>query len=84
VFVIGHRKRQPQVILYIVDMDAAADEAQRAIYRRMSVEAKLLASQSLREFAWQLKRSAIRRRHPELNEGEVLDQVRASFADGAA
>jgi ABC-type Na+ transport system ATPase subunit NatA len=65
-------------------MDAEAEKAQRAIYTRMTVEAKLRASQALREFAWELKRSSIRRRHPELSEQEVLDRVRASFSNDSA
>jgi hypothetical protein len=65
-------------------MDPKAEEAQRAIYRRMTVEAKLLASEALRDFAWELKRSAIRRRNPDLSERELLDQVRASFRDVSA
>jgi hypothetical protein len=62
-------------------MDDAADEVQRAIYRRMTVEAKLVAAQALRDFAWELKRSVIRNRHPTLSEREVMDRVRASFRD---
>lgn len=65
-------------------MDSKAETAQLAIYRRMTVEAKLLASQALRDFAWDLKRSSIRRRHPELSERELLDRVRASFRDVSA
>lgn len=60
-------------------MDQRAEQAQRAIYRRMTVEAKLLASQALRDFAWELKRATIRRLHPDISEREVLDRVRASF-----
>lgn len=61
-----------------------AAEAQRAIYQRMTVEAKLAASQALRDFAWELKRSIIRRQHPELSDREVLARVRASFRDVSA
>jgi hypothetical protein len=61
-------------------MDADAELAQIAIYRRMTVEAKLRAAESLRDFAWQLKRSAIQRIHPEMSETEVLAEVRASFS----
>jgi hypothetical protein len=65
-------------------MHTEAEAAQRAIYRRMTVEAKLLASQSLREFAWELKRAAIRRARPELTDDAVLEQVRASFGNGSS
>lgn len=64
-------------------MHRSAEQAQRAIYRRMSVEAKLLAAESLRDFAWELKRAVIQRLNPDLSESEVLGQVQASFRDGA-
>ena len=48
----------------------------------MTVEAKLHAADSLRHFAWELKRATIQRRHPELSDAETLDQVRAAFQHG--
>ena len=65
-------------------MHAEADRAQREAVRAMSVEAKLLAAESLRAFAWELKRSVIRREHPHLSESEILEQVRALFHDDAS
>ena len=65
-------------------MHPDAEDAQRAIYRGMTVEAKLRAAESLRHFAWELKRSTIRRQQPHLSESEVLTRVRAAFSDGAA
>jgi hypothetical protein len=59
-----------------------AERIQTAVYRRMTVEAKLRAAQSLREFAWELKRATIQRRYPHMSESEVLAQVRAIFRDG--
>lgn len=65
-------------------MHPDAERVQRAVYRGMTVEAKLRAAESLRDFAWELKRSTIQRRHPELSESDVLDMVRALFRDGSA
>jgi hypothetical protein len=58
--------------------------AQDAALRAMTVEQKLAAAESLRAFAWELKRAVIRRRHPEMTEDEVLQRVRAAFGSGSA
>ncbi len=55
---------------------------QDAALRSMTVEKKLMVAESLRAFAWELKRSVIRRQHPELTENEVLERVRAAFGSG--
>lgn len=53
--------------------------AQTTAIRAMSVEQKLRVAEALRAFAWDLKRAAIRRQHPDLGDGEVLQRVRATF-----
>jgi hypothetical protein len=50
----------------------------------MSVEQKLAVADSLRAFAWELTRASIRRRSPELSDAEVLQRVRAAFANDRA
>jgi hypothetical protein len=57
--------------------------AQDAALRAMTVEQKLAVAESLRAFAWELTRSVIRQRHPELTEDEVLQSVRAAFGSGS-
>jgi hypothetical protein len=59
---------------------AARDRAVRA----MTFEQKLLVAESLRVFAWELKRAVIQRRHPELGESEILQRVRAAFGNDRA
>ena len=62
--------------------DGAA--VQTAAIRAMSVEQKLRVAESLRAFAWEVKRAALARRHPELSEAEVLRLVRAAFGNDRA
>ena len=65
-------------------MHPDAIEAQTQAIRAMSVEQKLRVAESLRAFAWEVTLASIRRRHPTLEEGEVLRRVRAAFGhDGA-
>ncbi|MDQ3699039.1 MAG: hypothetical protein M3373_13610 [Gemmatimonadota bacterium] len=52
--------------------------------RALSIEQKLLVAESLRAFAWDVKRAAISRRDPELSETEVLRRVRAAFGHDRA
>lgn len=60
-------------------MDSDAVPAQTKAIRAMSVEQKLRVAESLRTFAWEIKRASIRRRKPELSEADVLSLVRAAF-----
>ena len=57
--------------------------AQDAALRAMTVEQKLMVADSLRAFAWELKRSVIRHEYPGLTEDEVLQRVRAAFGSGS-
>ncbi len=61
-------------------MPADVVPAQTKAIRAMTVEQKLRVAESLRAFAWDVKRSAIRRRHPELSETDVTAMVRAAFS----
>ncbi len=61
-----------------------SDEALRIqdeLIRAMSPEQKLMHSQRLREFAWELKAAWIRDRNPGLPEDEVQQRVRKIFLD---
>ena len=58
--------------------------AQTKAIRAMSVEQKLRLAESLRAFAWEIKRAAIHRRHPELREADLLVLVRAAFGHDRA
>ncbi|HET7583824.1 MAG TPA: hypothetical protein VFK13_02895 [Gemmatimonadaceae bacterium] len=49
----------------------------------MTVEQKLLVAQSLRDFAWEITRAAVIRRHPGATEEDVLQRVRTAFAHDA-
>lgn len=55
--------------------------AQINALRAMTVEQKLLVAESLRAFAWEVKRATIASQQPELSEAEVLRRVRAAFGD---
>lgn len=50
----------------------------------MSPEAKLRASEALRDAAWALKAAWLRRQHPELDETAVQDAVRRCFRDSTS
>ncbi|MGH7657073.1 MAG: hypothetical protein ACREL6_02485 [Gemmatimonadales bacterium] len=64
--------------------DPGAGVAYRNALRAMSAEQKLLVAESLRAFAWELKKAAIARRNPELSSTEVNERVREMFRhDGA-
>jgi hypothetical protein len=65
-------------------MHPDAVRAQTKALRAMSIEQKLRVAEALRAFAWEVKRAAIRRRHPELSETEVLRRVRAAFGHDRA
>jgi hypothetical protein len=61
-----------------------AVQAQTEALRAMSVEQKLRVAESLRAFAWNVTRTAMRRRHPDASESELLALVRAAFSDDGA
>ena len=48
----------------------------------MSVEQKICVAESLRAFAWDVKRATISRQFPTLSYDEVLERVRAAFMNG--
>lgn len=50
--------------------------------RAMSVEQKIRVAESLRAFAWDVKRATISRQFPTLSYDEVLERVRAAFTHG--
>lgn len=56
-----------------------AEEVQTKAIRALSVEDKLRVAESLRTFAWELKRASLAQRHPELSNAELLERVRAAF-----
>jgi hypothetical protein len=56
-----------------------ADEAQVRAIRAMSVEEKLCVAESLRAFAWEVKRASLAQHHPDMSEAELRERVRAAF-----
>ncbi len=56
-----------------------AEEVQIRAIRALSVEKKLLVAESLRAFAWEVKRASLAQRHPEWSNAELLERVRAAF-----
>jgi hypothetical protein len=54
-------------------------EVYREALRAMTAERKLEVAHGLRELAWELKASGIRRSYPGLSEEEVQERVREAF-----
>jgi hypothetical protein len=65
-------------------MHPEAVEAQIKAIRAMSVEDKLCVAESLRAFAWEVKRASLARQHPDLSHTERHERVRAAFRNGHA
>ena len=61
------------------DMDDRSAEVYGQALRAMTAERKLEVAHGLRELAWQLKASGIRRSYPGLSEDEVELRVREAF-----
>ncbi len=61
-----------------------AVEAQIEAIRALSVEDKLCVAESLREFAWEVKRSSLAQQHADLSNAELHERVRAAFRNGHA
>jgi hypothetical protein len=47
--------------------------------RRKTVEERIRIAESLRAFAWEVKRATLRRQHPALSDSEIMKRVRDSF-----
>ena len=58
--------------------------AQIRAIRALSVEDKLCVAESLREFAWEVKRASLAQQHAELSNSELRERVRAAFRNGHA
>lgn len=52
---------------------------QTATLRARTVEERLRIAESLRTFAWELKRATIARRFPHLADADVARRVRSAF-----
>ena len=66
-------------IFYPMHSEALA--LQDRLVRAMSPERKLLASEALRNAAWELKAARISSRHPDLTPVAVRERVRQIFLD---
>lgn len=55
-----------------MDTTRDADEAQLAVYRRMTVEERLLLVLQMSDEAFELTRDGIRMRHPDYDERQVF------------
>lgn len=62
-------------------MHSKARALQDRLVRAMSPERKLLASEALRNAAWELKAAWISSRHPDLTPVTVQERVRQIFLD---
>lgn len=62
-------------------MNTDLQEAEVRSVRSMTLEQKLLVAQSLRSFAWELKRSVLERGHPEFTETFLLLDSSNSLGD---
>lgn len=60
-------------------MDDRSAEVYREALRAMTAERKLEVAHGLRELAWELQASGIRRSYPGLSEAEVQERVREAF-----
>ena len=61
-----------------------AERIQIEGYRAMTPGRKLELAAGLRQFAWEIKASGLRRSHPEWSEAEVQAAVREIFRRAAA
>jgi hypothetical protein len=57
-----------------------SQDVQTMLLAQRSVEDRLRISAELRDAAWTLRRSVIRRQHPEWTHLQLEDAVRAAFA----
>lgn len=65
--------------LYFAAMHDRSAEVYAEALRAMTAERKLEVAHGLRELAWELKASGIRRSYPDLTEAEVQERVREAF-----
>lgn len=65
-------------------MHSEALALQDRLLKAMSPERKLVASEALRNAAWELKAAWISSRHPDLSALEVRERVRQIFLNAGA
>lgn len=63
---------------------AEADRIQREIIRKMNPAQKFAIARGLYDTAWEIKRAALRKQHPDWTEDQVLARVRRIFTTGYA
>ena len=63
---------------------AEAERIQREIIRKMTPAQKFAIARGLYDTAWEIKRAALRKQHPDWTEEQVLARVRRIFTTGYA
>ena len=63
---------------------AEAERIQREIIRKMTPAQKFAIARRLYDTAWEIKRAALGRQHPDWTEEQVLARVRRIFTTGYA
>jgi len=61
-----------------------AEHIQREIIRKMTTEQKFAIARGLYDTAWEIKRAALRKQHPDWTEDQVFARVRRIFTTGYA
>ena len=61
---------------------AEAERIQREIIRKMTPAQKFAIARGLYDTAWEIKRAALRKQHPDWTEEQVLARVRRIFTTG--
>ena len=67
-------------MLFAVDFVMHSLDVQTLLHSRLTVEDRLRLSTELRASAWALRRSVLRRQHPDWTDLRIEDAVRAAFA----
>lgn len=63
---------------------ADAERIQREIIRNMTPAQKFAIARGLYDTAWEIKRAALRKQHPDWTDDQVLARVRRIFTTGYA
>ena len=63
---------------------AEAERIQREIIRKMTPAQKFAIAGELYKTAWEIKRAALRKQHPDWTEEQVLARVKRIFTTGYA
>ena len=65
--------------MHIAEHEKIARQIQIEIYRKMSPQKKLEIASGLYETAWELKKAALKQKHPEKSDLEIHNMVKEIF-----